>query len=252
MKFDHPARTLALPLHRTLTIVATTLVGLGLSLTATAEEWVSELELRAGFVPDPYSTLVTAGGAIDALGFGADCAGFINPQSPALVFDYDAINQYSKLGFFVDSVIDTTLVVVAPDGQVHCNDDSVHLANANPGLELGAAISGQYRVMVGSYESEQAGNPATLVITEYGPAMWMVLDLDAGFDSLVLNMVNSEIDFGDDSGDWAGDGECDDPRFLGNGMAMMPSFDHEGRDASDCRVLFGLGEVRLARPELQQ
>lgn len=238
-------------ISRATILIGTSIVGLIFSLPVHAEDWVSNLKLRAGFVPDPYTTAVTAGGPIEALEFGTQCAGFINPQSPALVFEYDAINQTSKLGFFVDSSIDTTLVVVAPDGQVHCNDDSVHLANANPGLELGSAVSGQYRVMVGSYESEQAGESATLVVTEYGPAMWMALDLNAGFDSLVLNMVNSEIDFGDDSGDWAGDGECDDPRFLGNGMAMMPSFDHEGRDASDCRVLFGLGEVRLARPQVQ-
>lgn len=233
-----------------LTILAS--LTLAASLPLRAEEWISKLELQAGFVPDPYASVVTAGGAVEAVDFGADCAGFINPRAPSLVFDYDNLGQNSKLGVFVDSAVDTTLVVVAPDGSVHCNDDSEFLANTNPGLEIPAAGSGQYRIMVGSYASEEAGNAATLVVTEYGPVMWMALDLNAGFDSLLVNMVNSDIDFGDDSGDWANDGECDDPRFLGNGMSMMPAFDHERRDASDCRVLFGLGEVRLARPEQQQ
>ncbi|RDE09604.1 hypothetical protein [Pelagibacterium lacus] len=48
---------------------------------------------------------------------------------------------------------------------------------------------------------------------------------------------NAEIDFGDDSGLWANDGECDDPRF-GGGLAS-----HEGADASDCRAAYEAGEV---------
>ena len=31
------------------------------------------------------------------------------------------------------------------------------------------------------------------------------------------------ISFGDDSGDWAQDGECDDPRFEGPGMSLTPN-----------------------------
>ncbi|WP_417579306.1 hypothetical protein [Pelagibacterium sp.] len=46
-----------------------------------------------------------------------------------------------------------------------------------------------------------------------------------------------EIDFGDDSGTWANDGECDDPRF---GGALSS---HEGADASDCRAAYEAGEV---------
>lgn len=228
------------------------LFALSLCSSAAAEEWNSSITLQAGFVPDPYSISVSAGGSMDAINYSANCSGFINPDAPSLVFDYQSLDQPTNLGFFVDSMIDTTLTVIAPDGSITCNDDSEFLANANPGLEIANAPSGQYRVMVGSYAKSDAGEPATLVVTEYGPAMWLVLDLDAGFDSLLVNMVTSDIDFGDDSGDWANDGECDDPRFIGQGSAMMPSFDHEGRDASDCRVLFGLGEVRLARPAQPQ
>lgn len=46
-----------------------------------------------------------------------------------------------------------------------------------------------------------------------------------------------DIDFGDDSGTYANDGECDDPRF---GGALSS---HEGADATDCREAFEAGTV---------
>ena len=52
--------------------------------------------------------------------------------------------------------------------------------------------------------------------------------------------------FGDDGGEYANDGECDDPRFTGDGMAMFPTAGHILHDASDCSVLFGLGEIEMA------
>ena len=36
-----------------------------------------------------------------------------------------------------------------------------------------------------------------------------------------------DVDFGDDASRWANDGECDDPRFEGNGMA--PALINEDR-----------------------
>jgi protease YdgD len=49
--------------------------------------------------------------------------------------------------------------------------------------------------------------------------------------------TQDDIDFGDDSGNWANDGECDDPRF-GGGLAS-----HELADATDCRNAYEAGEV---------
>lgn len=53
------------------------------------------------------------------------------------------------------------------------------------------------------------------------------------------------INFGDDSGDWSSDGECDDRRFIGPSMASDLSWDHVGRDASDCMGAYQKGNVRL-------
>ncbi|PCI73832.1 MAG: hypothetical protein COB20_15775 [SAR86 cluster bacterium] len=49
---------------------------------------------------------------------------------------------------------------------------------------------------------------------------------------------NASIDFGDDSSTWSNDGQCDDPRFVGEGMASTLLESDRLHDASDCRDLF--------------
>lgn len=53
------------------------------------------------------------------------------------------------------------------------------------------------------------------------------------------------IDFGNDTSLWANDNVCDDPRFVGSGMAGSLSDNNIRRDASDCRAAYDAGEVRL-------
>jgi hypothetical protein len=54
-----------------------------------------------------------------------------------------------------------------------------------------------------------------------------------------------EIDFGDDASEWAGNGECDDPRFSGSGSARKLVRADRFHDASDCSDLFERGEIEL-------
>ena len=66
---------------------------------------------------------------------------------------------------------------------------------------------------------------------------------------LTLRGVDADgrIDFGDDTGDWANDGECDDMRFEGPGMTLTPLlFDDIMHDASDCRNAYKAGRLRLS------
>ena len=58
-------------------------------------------------------------------------------------------------------------------------------------------------------------------------------------------VTERSIDFGDDSSQWARDGECDDPRFEGEGMASTLLDGDRGHDATDCRQLFESGRIRL-------
>jgi hypothetical protein len=57
-----------------------------------------------------------------------------------------------------------------------------------------------------------------------------------------------EIAFGDDSSDYARDGECDDRRFRGTTMASVLSADNTGHDATDCRRGYVGGALRLWDP----
>jgi len=55
-----------------------------------------------------------------------------------------------------------------------------------------------------------------------------------------------DIAFGDDSSDWANDGECDDPRFKGEGAATEQLTEDVMKDATDCKAAFEAGTVTLA------
>lgn len=65
-------------------------------------------------------------------------------------------------------------------------------------------------------------------------------------------IAEQAIDFGDDSGNYPNDGECDDPRFEGPGAYSDPLEEDVLRDASDCLALFDSGQVWLVGegPEL--
>ena len=58
--------------------------------------------------------------------------------------------------------------------------------------------------------------------------------------------TTGQINFGDDSAPWPNDGECDDRRFAGEGMAASSlTWTGVGGDASDCQALYEAGSIRL-------
>ena len=59
--------------------------------------------------------------------------------------------------------------------------------------------------------------------------------------SALMSALMFARDFGDDSGAWPNNGECDDGRFTGEGMG---SESEVGRDASDCYGLLNVGRIR--------
>lgn len=63
--------------------------------------------------------------------------------------------------------------------------------------------------------------------------------------SSVTVSAEPSVDFGDDTSAWAFDGECDDPRFEGDGMATTLLEEDRAHDATDCRVLFNQGRIGL-------
>ena len=57
--------------------------------------------------------------------------------------------------------------------------------------------------------------------------------------------ISQDINFGDDSGEYAVDGVCDDRRFEGTGMEIGLSWLHVGADATDCSSAFDAGTANL-------
>ena len=71
-------------------------------------------------------------------------------------------------------------------------------------------------------------------------------DCEALFNLGEVSLISTNaIAFGDDSSNWASDGECDDPRFEGSGMASYLSESDRLSDATDCQTLFNQGQVSL-------
>ncbi|MBE0581300.1 hypothetical protein [Devosia sp.] len=56
-------------------------------------------------------------------------------------------------------------------------------------------------------------------------------------------MTTPDIDFGDNSSEWANDGECDDPRFTGTGSAAETLDVDILKDAADCQAAYDAGTV---------
>lgn len=118
--------------------------------------------LQAGFTPDPFRVNITSGGTLSANTVSSDCAGWVAEAS-----DYQV--RYTagsfNLSFSSTSSSDTTLVILAPNGNIYCDDDSGN--GLNPIVTIGNPPSGIYNVWVGSYRSGESA-PATLSVSELG------------------------------------------------------------------------------------
>ncbi|MCC5854933.1 MAG: hypothetical protein JJU10_04520 [Idiomarina sp.] len=121
--------------------------------------------LSAGFIPDPWSHEIQAGGSWEVEGLGNDCVGYINRSAPDIDLMYDA-GSYMSLFVYVRAQADTTLVINAPDGRWYCNDDFDGL---NPMVTFHKPQSGMYNIWVGVYGGSSL-SPATVYISEINPS----------------------------------------------------------------------------------
>lgn len=100
------------------------------------------IELRTGFQPDPYTATVIARGSREAFG---DCPGFIGGE-PDFLVPFTA-GEYPLL-FTTYSETDTVLVVMGPDREITCDDDSF---GHDPMVRFDAPETGVYAVWIGTY-----------------------------------------------------------------------------------------------------
>lgn len=206
-------------------------------------EAITALDLRGQADAGNQIMTIMPGGDDSVGDLDAACSGFIYAPGPDIELTID--RDFRPLGIFVDANIDTTLIVNDPDGEWHCNDDSMVLGNSNPGLQFSKPKEGIYDIWVGTYAKGEAGD-AKLVITQEDDRGWISIytGLDAGDGSSKVS--DSGVDFGDNLSQWANDGECDDPRFQGPASASSLLDSDRYHDATDCRSLYESGSVQLA------
>ncbi|MHA6288108.1 hypothetical protein [Maricaulis sp. CAU 1757] len=136
--------------------------GHGAQLDGTLNPNFGTHAIEAGISADPTRFDVIPGGAL-AAEEAADqsCRGYVT-EAPDFIIDYTASSQ--PLAVSARSNIDTTLVVQAPDGHWHCDDDSA--GDRNPGLFMGRPQSGRYAVWVGTYSEGDAGEAELIIGTD--------------------------------------------------------------------------------------
>ncbi len=249
----NPIRPSILAHLKLLAIVLANFVALGTINSANAQNLdasplFGSTSLEAGFTVTPYTVEIAPGGEDFSSDLGDDCYGYIRFAQPDFVLSYQAGD--SPLGVFAISDLDITMAINDPEGNWHCNDDSVYLSGTNSGIQFNDPLSGDYQIWVGSYDIGSESIVTMLAITEADESEWAAIPV--GLEDSVYAAsydINGDIVFGDDSSAFANDGECDDPRFQGPGMAFGPTSDHMFKDATDCRTQFEAGMVSLAEPE---
>lgn len=82
----------------------------------------------------------------DARGF--QCAGYVGAQPTLNLTVPDGAPAVAAL---FESTVDSTLVIVGPDGRVFCNDDA-QAGNLNPAIILANPPAGNYAVYVGAFD----------------------------------------------------------------------------------------------------
>jgi hypothetical protein len=130
---------------------------------------------------------------------------------------------------------------LAQTGDVDFGDDTSEWANDGECDDPRFTGTG----MAGELEDADIGKDATDCRTLFEAGSISLAESEAPTPGTPTVAAETEIDFGDDTSEWANDGECDDPRFAGTGMASELEDADIGKDATDCRTAFEAGTISL-------
>ena len=151
---------------RYITSVAVAATFLAAAPVLACPEWSASpnygsVNLAAGFLPDPHTVSLEAGGDQSL----AAClgGGFLGYATSAPDYDLYWSGTSGQLTIAVESGIDTVLLVNDPNGNWMFNDDYRTL---DAGIVISNPLPGLYNIWVGTYEAGSIP-PARLVITEY-------------------------------------------------------------------------------------
>jgi hypothetical protein len=134
------------------------------NLNTSAPGSYGQVTLNSGFTPDPHNVSVNAGGPIDVSSVRDECTGYVTARASYTL----RYRQAGELPLYIGAVsdADTTIVVRAPDGSWHCDDDSA--GNLNPLVSWEDPRNGRYQIWVGRFAVEGETAPAMLHISEIG------------------------------------------------------------------------------------
>ena len=136
----------------------------GLALDVNGEPHFGTHRLRAGFTPDPHEISITAGGSVDVSYLRGDCVGHASLRPDAQLF-WSGRSDYITFRFLPDQDgDDTTLIINAPDGSWHCNDDA-YSGTLDPALTFNNPAEGRYDIWVGTYHDGEFIS-GKLIVTE--------------------------------------------------------------------------------------
>lgn len=121
-----------------------------------------DVRLSAGFLPDPHTTSLTAGGSI-SVSRGSCTYGHV-ASAPDVDLYYTG-NGSNDLYIYARAGADITLLINTPNGTWVCNDDG--LGDGDPVVVIPNAASGLYDIWVGTYGTSMT--PATLYVSEIDP-----------------------------------------------------------------------------------
>ena len=110
-----------------------------------------------------HALTITLSGGVSAADAGPGCVGEINQTRPDATLSLAGTEPL--LAISAASSIDTTLLVVAPDGTIFCNDDAV---SYNPAIVIKEAAAGEYAIWVGVFGGS-AGQEAVLSVSREAP-----------------------------------------------------------------------------------
>ena len=117
--------------------------------------------LTSGFVPDPFSVGVSAGGPANVSYLGGGCSGYAT-SAPTFSINYTS-GAFPTLRFYFIGSSDTTMIVNTPSGSYFCVDDS--FGTLNPTLDFQSPSSGRYDVWIGAFNAGGSVG-GTLYVTE--------------------------------------------------------------------------------------
>lgn len=166
-EFDFALRDHMLTAHDEPVMDLATLLPMGEALMPGSSAAISGgvLELSAGFSPDPYVVKATSGGddLVDE-GYGEGCIGFTNIADANVELFYEAGSF--PLIIEASAPTDTALVVIAPDGEVRCNDDR-SLYELDPRVIFETPETGFYYIWLTDLDGERS--EAEISFTEIMP-----------------------------------------------------------------------------------